>query len=219
MSRSLFLLCIGFVIFISSCSHSPQRSSSSVAVTKQPVALATHSFDAAAPPSDMPPLSSGEAAECDSDFTSSASVRGETQPSDSSHATVTVTGVKMTLQLRINIWLPSAANQHLTDHEDGHRQISESYYQTADKLAERIASSYIGRRVEITGSDLANEFNKTLQEMAAEITAEYGKQLNPNPAQLLYDSITDHGRNDASASDAVTHALKNVLVEGSGAKN
>ena len=220
--RSFILLCVLLVLFVSAwllwrsfSSPSQQRGPSAVAITKQPVAFATHSFDSASPPSDMPSLSAGEAAECDSDFTSSASVRGETQPTDSTRATVTITQVKMILQLRINIWLPNGANQHLTEHEDGHRQISESYYKSADQLAQRIASTYIGRRIEITGTDLASESNKTLQQMASEITAEYGKQLNPNPAQLLYDSITDHGRNDASAADAVSHALKNVLIEGS----
>jgi hypothetical protein len=49
--------------------------------------------------------------------------------------------------------------------------------------------------------------------MASEITEEYGKQLNPNPTQLLYDSITDHSRNEVVVQDAVDHALKNVSVE------
>ena len=49
--------------------------------------------------------------------------------------------------------------------------------------------------------------------MAAEITAEYGKQLNPEPAQRLYDTITDHSRNDVSVEDAVNHAINNAAVE------
>ena len=49
--------------------------------------------------------------------------------------------------------------------------------------------------------------------MAAEVTAEYNKELNPGPAQLLYDDITDHGRNDVVVQDAVAHAIKNVIIE------
>jgi hypothetical protein len=49
--------------------------------------------------------------------------------------------------------------------------------------------------------------------MATEITEEYNKQLNPEPAQLLYDTITDHSRNEVVVKDAVAHALKNVSVE------
>ena len=200
---------------------SRQSSSEAVApiIEKQPVAFLKHEFDPASPPAEMPPLSAGESAECDSDFQSSASVRGETQPTDATHATVTINHVKMTLQLKINIWLPVGANQHLVDHEDGHRQISEAYYQTADRLAERVASTFLGRRVEITGTDLAAESNKILQQTAGEITAEYNKELNPNPTQLLYDSITDHGRNEVAVNDAVAHALKNVSIEAPSAKS
>ena len=182
-------------------------------ISKQPIVLATHTFDPASPPADMPPLGSGENAECDSDFRSNASVRGESQPTDATHATVTITHVNVTLELNINIWVPTGVTQHVLEHEDGHRQISEFYYQTADKLAERIASTYLGKQVEITGTDLDAAFNKMLQEMAAGITEEYNKELNPGPTQLLYDAITDHGRNEVVVKDAVAHAIKNISIE------
>jgi hypothetical protein len=180
-------------------------------IDKQPVIFASRTFDPASPPADMPPLSSGESAECDSQFLSSASVRGESRPTDATHATVTITQVKVTLQLNINIWVPIGVTQHVIEHEDGHRQVSEYYYQTADKLAERIAAPYMGKQIEITGTDLSAESSKMLQQMAAAITDEYNKELNPGPAQLLYDSITDHGRNEVVVKDAVAHALKNAL--------
>jgi len=183
------------------------------AVTKQPIAFANRTFDPAAPPVNMPPLASGETAECDSEFLSNASVRGEPRQTDATHATVTITQVKMTLQLNINIWVPAGATQHLMEHEEGHRQISEYYYQTADKVAERIAATYIGKQVEIAGADLSAESTKMLQQMAVDITDEYKRELNPGPAQLLYDSITDHGRNEVVVKDAVAHALKNTTME------
>jgi hypothetical protein len=188
-------------------------------IEKRPLVFATHPFDPASPPSDMPPLSPGESAECDSNFLSNASVRGETRQTDRTHATVRVTQIKMTLQLNINVWAPVGANQHLLEHEQGHRQISEYYYQTADKLAEQVAAKYLGKRVEISGTDLSAESSKMLQQMATEITGEYNKKLNPEPAQLLYDTITDHGRNEVVVKDAVDHALKNAVIESVGAKN
>jgi hypothetical protein len=182
-------------------------------ISKQPVVFASRTFDPAAPPPDMPPLRSGETAECDSDFQSNASVRGESRPADATHATVTITQVRVTLGLNINIWVPTEVSQQVRDHEGGHRQISEYYYQTADKLAERIAARYLGRRVDISGTDLSAESSKMLQEMARDITAEYNKELNPGPTQLLYDAITDHGRNEVVVTDAVAHAIKNVAIE------
>jgi hypothetical protein len=189
------------------------KETSGLAINKQPVNFGNRTFDPASPPPDLPPLHGGETAECDSNFLSNASVGGETRQTDATHATVTVTQIKVTLQLNITIWAPTGATQHVLDHEDGHRQISEYYYQTADKVAERIAATYIGKQVDITGSDLDAESSKLLKQMATEITEEYNQELDPQPTQLLYDNITDHARNGVLAKDAVAHALKNVTIE------
>jgi hypothetical protein len=184
-----------------------------VVVDKQPVHFVKRTFDPNNPPADMPPLSAGEAAECDSDFRANASVRGQILRANFNRATLTITQVRITLQLNIAIWVPAEATQHILDHEEGHRQISESYYQAADKVAERVAAAYLGRQVEIAGSDPNAESGPVLQRMAAEITDEYGKELNPDPTQLLYDDITDHSRNDVVAADAVAHVLQNAGIE------
>jgi hypothetical protein len=182
-------------------------------INKQPIAFVNHTFDPAAPPAGMPPLAPGENAECDSEFRSSVSVHGEPRQMDPTHATFTVTQVNMTLQLNINIWVPTGVTQHVIEHEEGHRQISEYYYQTADKLAERIAAKYMGKQIEITGTDLGAESDKILRQMATDITDEYSRELDPGSTQLLYDSITDHSRNEVVVKDAVAHALKNTTIE------
>jgi hypothetical protein len=155
----------------------------------------------------------GESAECDSNFLSNASVGGETRQTDATHATVTITRIKVTLQLNVTIWTPPSASQRMIDHEEGHRQISEYYYEAADKVAGRIAARYMGKQIDIAGENSDAESTKLLQQMADEIAAEYNKQLNPEPAQLLYDDITDHSRNEVLVKDAVDHALKNVSIE------
>ena len=183
-------------------------------IIKEAARITTRTFDPANPPADMPPLpSSGEIAQCESDFTSDANVGGQSRRTDATHAVVTVSQIQVTLQLQITIWAPPDASQRVMEHEQGHRQISEFYYQDADKLAAEIASRYMGREISVSGADLDAEVHKTLQDVGAEITAEYEKQLNPNPAQLLYDSITDHSRNEVAVQEAVDHALKNVSVE------
>ena len=158
-------------------------------------------------------MTPGENAECDSDFGSNANVAGQTRRTDATHATLTVTQIKVTLQLNITIWVPTDVTPHVIEHEEGHRQISEYYYQTADKLAARIASDYMGKQVEITGTDLNAASMEALKQMGSEITEEYDRELNPEPTQLLYDSITDHSRNEVAVQDAVDHALKNVSME------
>jgi hypothetical protein len=184
-----------------------------VTITKQPVNFSRRTFDPANPPPDMPSLNRGENAACDSDFSSNATVAGQTRQTNASRATLTVAHIKMDLQLNVTIWVPNAVSPHVSEHEEGHRQISEYYYQTADELAERIASAYVGRQVEIAGTDLQTESQKFLQQTAAAITADYSRELNPAPAQLLYDSITDHSRNEVVVKNAVEHAIKNASVE------
>jgi hypothetical protein len=190
--------------------HAPNTAISAPEIEKQPAAISTRTFDPANPPPDLPPLAPGEEAMCDSNFLSNVSVGGEAQQTDDTHQIVTVTKIKVTLQLVITIWVPAGASQHVIAHEDGHRQISENYYQIADKLARQIAASYIGQHDLISGTDLPSEFNKLLKQMGADITTEYNKQLNPEPAQLRYDSITDHSRNDVDANDAVTQVLRDL---------
>jgi hypothetical protein len=158
----------------------------------------------------MPPLAEGEAAECDSNFMSIASVAGRSLQSDDTHAMVTLTRVRVTLQLKITIWVPSDASQHVIEHEEGHRQISEFYFKSADNLAARIASKYLGKQVPISGTNLKSEFDHLLRQAGNEITDEYTRELNVQATQLRYDAITDHSRNDIEASDAVTRALKDV---------
>jgi hypothetical protein len=209
----LGMLILGWLTSRDFSSRRQPREAPVPAINKQPVAFANRTFDPATPPADMPPLAPGEIAGCDSDFLSNVNVHGESRQTDATHATVTITQIKVTLQLNINIWVPTGVTQHVIEHEEGHRQVSEYYYQTADKLAERIAATYMGKQVEISGTNLGAESSKMLQQMATDITDEYSKELNPGPTQLLYDSITDHGRNEVAAEDAVAHALKHITIE------
>ena len=209
----LGLLILGWLNWREVASRPQVRELAAPTIVKEPANVASRIFDPASPPPDMPPLSTGENAECVSDFSANANVAGKTRRTDATHGTLTITQINVTLQLNITIWVPTGVTQRVTDHEDGHRQISEYYYQTSDKLAARIASSYMGRQVEVSGADLNAASMETLKQFGAEITEEYDRELNPDPTQLLYDSITDHSRNDVAVQDAVEHALKNVSME------
>ena len=191
-----------------SSSTKPDAAALKAQIDKRAVMVARHTFDPAAQPADMPPLVAPETAECDTDFVSNASVLARSKKLDMTHAEVTVTGVKVTLELKINIWVPEGATQQVIEHEEGHRQISEYSYHDADKVAEQIAAEHIGEKVSVSGSDLDAEINTALQKIGAEITAEYNRKLNPNAVQQRYDDITDHSRYDIAASDAVARVLK-----------
>jgi hypothetical protein len=119
----------------------------------------------------------------------------------------------LTLQLNITTWLPTQVSQHVIEHEEGHRQISEYYYQTADKIAERIAATFIGKQIDIAGTNQNVESSKALQQVATEITDEYDKELNTEPTQLFYDLITNHGVAEGVAKDAAAYAIRNIVIE------
>jgi len=204
--RKYILLCVllGIVLLVGLTSRHPPSSRPakqvpSLTIDKQPVTFAMHTFDPSARPADMPALAAWEEAECDSNFVSDANLKARTEILDPTHAVVAVAAVKVTLQLTINIWVPEGATEHVIEHEQGHRQIAEHYYETADKVAEQIATA-----------DIKFEINKSLQQMGADITAEYSKKLNPDLAQNRYDDITDHSRNEVSATEAVAQVLGDV---------
>jgi hypothetical protein len=203
----LGLLAIGWLWLRHVSSPAPRGEFPGVTVDKQAENFAQRTFDRSDPPADMPPMTPGEAAVCDSNFISNVSVGGRAEKTDDTHEIVTITQVHVTLQLAITIWAPADATQHVIEHEEGHREISEFYYRDADKLAERIAAGYIGKKDLVHGADLNAAFNTWLQQEGADITDEYDAELNPGPTQLRYDEITDHARNDVVAKDAVAQAI------------
>ncbi len=208
----LAVLAFGWFMWREFSSLPQPRITAAPKILKQPANIATRTFDPDNPPPDMPPLAPGELAVTDSNFISDARVSAESQQTGANDAIVTVTHVDVTLQLNITMWVPVNAAQHVIEHEEGHRQISEYFYQTADKLAAQIAATYMSKQFRVSGTDTRAEINKLLQNLGAEITAEYDKQLNPEPAQLRYDTITDHSRNDVDAKDAVAQAIKDTAL-------
>jgi len=215
--RLLILLCVlagmialGWIALRRSDLVSHRAGSNGVIVEKQEEDFASRTFDPANPPADMPPMSPGEAAVCDSNFTSGVNVSSDMQDSDSTHEIVTITQIRVTLGLKITIWLPAGAAQHVIEHEDGHRQIAEFYYREAGNIVQRIAAGYIGKQETVSATDMTGQADAWLQQMGKEISDEYNRELNPDPAQQRYDLITDYSRNGMAAADAVEQVLKDV---------
>jgi hypothetical protein len=181
-----------------------------VTIDKQAENFAQRTFDAANPPADMPAMNPGEEAVTDSNFVSGVNVSGRAHQSDATHETVTITQIHVTLQLELTIWAPADATQHVLDHEQGHREISEYYYRDADKVAERTARGYIGREEVVSGADLNAASGEWLQQMGKEISDEYNRELNPDPVQQRYDLITNYSRNGVVAEDAVKQVLNGL---------
>ena len=70
--------------------------------------------------------------------------------------------------VNVTIWVPTGVTTHVLEHEEGHRQISEYYYQNAAKIMEQGIGprhSWVNKLTS-TGTDLNAESNKALQQMA-----------------------------------------------------
>lgn len=179
-----------------------------VTIVKMPVNAGTRIFDPRRPPRDRPPLRGSEEAVCASDFLSDVSVGGQAIQTDAMHAKLTINQIKMTLQLDITVWLPTNPQKWTTEHEEGHRQISEHYYQHADAIARKVAESYMGKVIDISGRDLRKAVSAALKQAGADITNEYNRQMTVETTQDRYDQITEHSRKDIPVPDAVAQALK-----------
>ena len=211
-----FILCGGGALiwlrghdFSSASGNSNSGSAAPIAsavIEKQPPVVTTRRFNPANPPRDMPPLQPGELAVTDTNFGSDALVSGHLRSSGGDGAE-TITQVRVQLQLKITIWVPEDVTEKVLEHEEGHRQISEAYYASADEVVRRIGAAYIGKQIPISGGDLSVAAQSALQQIGSEITVEYNRQLDPEPAQLKFDSITDHARNDVTTKDAVAQVL------------
>lgn len=181
---------------------------SQVEIVKMPAQVGTRYFDPKRPPRDRPPLSGPEEAVYAGDFLSNASVGSQAQMTDATHAKATINQIKVTLQLNMTIWLPNNPQKWTVEHEEGHRQISEYYYQNAEVIARRIAESYIGKTFNISGGDLRRALSAAVGKIAEEITNEYNRQMPVETTQERYDRITEHSRKDIPVPDAVAQALK-----------
>jgi hypothetical protein len=200
-----WILVIGLMVVGVPAVHADQPQ---VEIVKMPAEVGTRYSDPKRPPRDRPSLSGPEEAVCASDFLSDASVGGQAALTDATHAKLTINQIKVMLQLNVTIWLPKDPQMWTVEHENGHRQISEYYYQNPDAIARRIAVPYLGKVIDVSGRDLRKAISAVLQKMGRDVTGEYNRQMPVETTQARYDVITEHSRKDIPVSDAVAQALK-----------
>ena len=196
---------------------SVQAEQPQVEIVKMPAQVGARYFDPKRPPRDRPPLTGPEEAVCAGDFLSDASVGAQAVQTDATHAKATINRIKVTIQLDITVWLPNNPQKWTVEHEEGHRQISEYYYQNAEPIARRVAESYLGKTIDISGRDLRKALSAAVGKIAEEITNEYNRQMPVETTQARYDEITEHSRKDIPVPDAVAQALKETYPNQSGA--
>jgi hypothetical protein len=159
----------------------------------------------------MPPLKPGEAAVCESKFLCQVQVEVEISSAPGERPECKIAGIKSELRLDVVIWLPSDGTHKIRVHEDGHRQISESFYARAEEVAKKLGQKYIGQALEVKSADQA-ETRPVIQRVANEFCQEYlgTIEVPSEKAQMKYDELTDHGRNKLTEREAIRRALESV---------
>ena len=187
-----------------------------VTVQKKPAVVERKTFDPGNPPAEMPPLNAGELAVTSSDYQCGTQVQYAPRRSKTRggrHAvSYTVHGVKMVLELKIVIWNPTSASEKLKAHEEGHREISETMYKTAEVHAKAAGQKLDGRRfvgegdtpeaAEKAADEALQAANKEVCESYLELTSRAGVRV-----QNFYDDLTGHGRKPMAEKDAIKQAF------------
>ncbi len=182
-------------------------------VRKSPPSLSVRSFDPKRPPKDMPALSANEAAVTESVFACGARIEVETKTIDEKPVRTKIVGVRLELGLEVTEWLPKDTTAKIKAHEDGHRKISELYYENADKIAGDIARKYVGKPLEFADGDVKAAIKKAAGECCQEYLAAVEKPSQK--VQERYDSLTDHGRNKVAEKRAIEKAIEASKKEAS----
>jgi hypothetical protein len=203
MPRVFLTLAIVFLVWAPAAAQ--------VKVTRTPPEVKTHTFQPKKPPAEMPPLSPGEAAVTQSKIACRVKFEIDITQVPGEPPTAKVVGLDATLQLSIAIWLPTRARAKIRAHENGHREISETYYAKAEQAAREIANKFIGRQVELPGVDPA-QTTPIIQRLADEFYEEHLRRIEIplHKVQENYDRLTDHGRDKMSEEEAIKHAMEAV---------
>ena len=179
-----------------------------VTIKHNPPKVKTRVFNPEKPPAEMPRLNRDEAAVTESKFACGVQVEVQVSQQGNAKPVMKVTGVKADLTLEIVIWLPNNVTNKIRRHEDGHREISEHYYKDAEAIARKFASSYIGKQLDIKSTD-RKETQAAIHKVANEFCGHYlgATEVPGEKAQLKYDDLTDHGRNNVPEKEAIQRSL------------
>ena len=188
--------------------------SADVKITREPAAVEHKTFDPAHRPADMPPLKGNEAAVTQSTFECQVGVNYEVvsrKPEGGRCATsIRLEGVRMTIHLKIVIWLPQGSPAKLKAHEEGHRQIDQRVYDGAESIARQIARAIDGQTV--TGeADTCDTAEKEATKVAAGKLCRLYIEKVAKPASRIsdtYDQITAHGtRAEPAEEEAIRQSF------------
>jgi hypothetical protein len=205
----------------------PSVASAQVKVVKQPAVIERKTFDPNNRPADAPPVRGNEEAVAAAKFeivTQPGFTPGTTKQDKENGqwtANIRTQQVGLVLKLTVTLWLPEGASEKAKAHVEGHRQIVEDIYKTADKAALKIGQAYVGRGGKATAENVkaaqTSALKALMQSLAEEYTAATEKRADR--AQDLYDELTGQGtKSEPAEADAIKQAFELLTKEEAEAK-
>jgi hypothetical protein len=191
----------------------PACAAEAVKVEKGKVKVEYKIFDPKHLPDPAPPIEPGEAAVCIYQLGVETSMEYTPLGAGPTKGKLEVKVEKLSVALSMNviIWLPEGAGEQLKAHEEGHRQIAETFYADADKTAKGIAEKMVGKTYAGEGTDEQAAGRSAVQKVNDLFCERYLQAVSAPcvKAQNAFDRITDHGRKERpSAKEAVGIAIK-----------
>ncbi len=142
-----------------------------VKVTHKPVEVEHKSFDPGNPPKELGLEREGAVTASEFDLQIGLDISpGEKRPQRNGKCqqSMVIQNVKLTLGLKITVWLPDTANDKLKAHEEGHVQMTERVYaDRADKAAKAAGALIDGLRM-TAEADNCDDVDKALEQTIGE---------------------------------------------------
>lgn len=188
-----------------------------VKVAKAPAVVEKKTFDPKNRPPDTPAARGNEEGVVDAKFvvtTQPGFTPGTTKQGSDGKWTANVRTQQMGMQLtlKIHVWSPEGMSDQAKAHLDGHRQIVEDVYKTAEKVAAKLGQTYVGRGSKGTGDSTQAAQKDALKTLMESLASEYmaATEKRADRVQEIYDELTDFG---AKAAPSVADAIKQATAQ------
>ena len=116
-----------------------------VTVQVEPVNVVRRTFDPKHPPPDMPRLTRHEVGLCAYSFGCRTEIAARR---DKKNESPRITRIRLNVRLEITLWTPDPGSPKIRAHEEGHREICEIYYHSAESIGREVAGRFIGTKLE-----------------------------------------------------------------------
>jgi hypothetical protein len=226
MPSTRSLLPLTLLALVSIASPAFGQSAGQTKVVKAPATIEKKSFDPKNRPAEMPSARGNEEGAVHAKFiiTTQPGFTPGTKKQEADgkwSANVRTQQMLMQLSVKIEIWTPEGISEKAKAHLEGHRQIVEEIYKTADKAAAKIGGTYVGRGGKGTGDSPDAAYKDALKTLMESLAAEYiaVTEKRADRVQEIYDELTDYGAKEMpKIPDAIKQAMAQQAKEEAEAK-